>query len=367
MTAQFSIINSRRHIFASDNGITTPEGKKYEGMQKIFKLSDVHPAQIMINGCMEFEGIPMETIINEFVKKTKLKELKNIEDIKNEFLNFLAKYTPKSSGDEYIHYAVENFKENIIQEINEKGFYKAIETKKKKKIYPFIRKYSRFKNEFEKIIPKDKNREKYSKILWEIFSYELRYEGTGVIISGHNIGSPYPSFFEINIHCNSGGKIIYEELESKIDFEETIIRVHAINEEGYTFFTGVNENFVQFIDNYINETNEIILLKLKSKLKKENITDDKLIKIVEKILFEEYSDVNHEINNFRLIGINDTSKSIEFIPNILLCILADEIIRLTALKQKISSEDEYVSMSSHISLMTKSQGFKWVKFNDEII
>ena len=64
MTVQFSIINSRRHIFASDNGITTPEGKKYDGMQKIFKLSDIHPAQMMINGGMEFEGIPMETLIN---------------------------------------------------------------------------------------------------------------------------------------------------------------------------------------------------------------------------------------------------------------------------------------------------------------
>lgn len=37
------------------------------------------------------------------------------------------------------------------------------------------------------------------------------------------------------------------------------------------------------------------------------------------------------------------------------------------MKQKISSEDEYVSMNSHISLMTKANGFKWIKFNNEII
>ena len=61
------------------------------------------------------------------------------------------------------------------------------------------------------------------------------------------------------------------------------------------------------------------------------------------------------------------SKSIEFIPNKLLCILSDEIIRLTALKQRISFEEEYVSMNSHISLMTKANGFKWVKLDDEII
>ena len=38
--------------------------------------------------------------------------------------------------------------------------------------------------------------------------------------------------------------IIYEELESKIDFEDTIIRVYAINEEWYAYFTGVHEEFI---------------------------------------------------------------------------------------------------------------------------
>lgn len=88
MTVQFIIFNMRRHICASDEGITTPEGKKYDGMQKIFKISDVHPAEMMINGNMEFESIPMETIINEFVKNTKFKSLNDVEDIKNEFIRF---------------------------------------------------------------------------------------------------------------------------------------------------------------------------------------------------------------------------------------------------------------------------------------
>ena len=93
----------------------------------------------------------------------------------------------------------------------------------------------------------------------------------------------------------------------------------------------------------------------------------KIINLVEDTINNEFSDINNEIDYFRTIDINETSKSIEFIPNNLLCILADEILRLTALKQKISSEEEYVSMTSHISLMTKSNGFKWIKFNDEII
>lgn len=70
-------------------------------------------------------------------------------------------------------------------------------------------------------------------------------------------------------------------------------------------------------------------------IKKNNINNtQQIIKILEKILKEEYSDLDNEINNFRINTI-DTSKSIQFIPNNLLCILAEEIIRLTAIKQKI--------------------------------
>lgn len=368
MTVQCAILNPRCEIFASDTRVTTPEGKKYDGVQKIFEISNDPPAKIMINGNMEFENIPIETIINEFKSKTNFEELKTIEEIKNEFLKFTHNYAPKSDFEEYISYVVEDFKEALSLEIEENGFDKIISTKKRKEPYPFIRKYSKFNDEFCEIIPKKKEKEKYNEILWEIFSQELKYSGTGIIIAGYNPDSPYPSFFELNIHCNDEKEIIYEELESKIDFQETIIRIYAMNQEGYSFFTGFNEEFLEYIRGYINETNDEIIHRLKSKLHQENITPvEKILTITTHILNEEYSDLNNEVNIFRINAIEDTSKSIEFIPNNLLCTLADEIIRLTGIKQKISSEEEYVSIKSHISLITKPQGFKWVKLDKDIV
>lgn len=133
MTVQCAILNPRCVIFASDSGITTPDGKKYDGVQKIFKLSDIHPAKIMINGNMEFENIPITTIINEFKKKTDFNKLKTIEDIKDSFLSFTHNYSPTSDFEEYISYIVDDFKETISLEIEEYGFNKVISTKKKKK------------------------------------------------------------------------------------------------------------------------------------------------------------------------------------------------------------------------------------------
>ena len=45
-----------------------------------------------------------------------------------------------------------------------------------------------------------------------------------------------------------------------------------MNQEGYSFFTGFNEEFLEYIRGYINETNDEIIHRLKSKLHQENIT-----------------------------------------------------------------------------------------------
>lgn len=64
------------------------------------------------------------------------------------------------------------------------------------------------------------------KFFGKIFSYELRYAGTGIKIGGHDINSPYPSFFELNIHCNNENGMIFEEIEVNDEFIDYINRIH---------------------------------------------------------------------------------------------------------------------------------------------
>lgn len=51
----------------------------------------------------------------------------------------------------------------------------------------------------------------------------------------------------------------------------------------------------------------------------------------------------------------------------ILCDLAEHLIKLTGLKQKISSELETVSIETDVSQITKSNNFKWIKRNSEKI
>ncbi|WP_238523829.1 hypothetical protein [Methanobrevibacter smithii] len=70
---------------AADSTITINDKKTYNGVNKIFMLSNDPPMGIMVFGLGKFENISIETLIKEYSKKTDFKKLKNIINIKNDF------------------------------------------------------------------------------------------------------------------------------------------------------------------------------------------------------------------------------------------------------------------------------------------
>ncbi len=141
----------------------------------------------------------------------------------------------------------------MVNDIHNNGFENALSSKKRSQIKEYIKNYSNYTDEFFELIPPSEDAEKYNEELWEIFCYELDYEGTGIIIAGYNLKSNKPSFVEINVHCNDNGNIIYDEIDSAIDSDESKLKIFAINTEGYTFITGVNEEFIVYKSVYKNK------------------------------------------------------------------------------------------------------------------
>lgn len=342
------------------------DGKTYDGMRKIFKLSDVLPAEIMFNGNADFENFSMETLISKFTNTVDFEKLKTIENIKDEFIRFLSKNTQSTDVNDYLKDVLDYFKDDLVSKFDSDGFDDVIVNARRKEILHFVEEYPNFTDEFFDIIPEDMDKQEFNHVIWEMFCHELSFDGTGVIFAGFDIGHDFPSFFEINIHCNNHGKIVYEEVDSGVNCQDPYLKVFAINEEAYTFITGVNSNFEEDLKKYIGDSNELIIKDIKNILVKENIDDvGKIIGICQRVINERYSDLTEYFEDFRLDTLKYTSSTIEYLPRWLLCDLADYLIQLTALKQKISSEIESVSMEADVTLMTKYNGLKWVKYNHE--
>ena len=96
MTIQAIIYNKGSMILCTDLRQTVEEFKSYVGVKKIFKLKKSEPVGIMFNGLMDFEGVPIETLIGEFKEKFiefASGELEKIGIIKKE--NIIDSFTTK--------------------------------------------------------------------------------------------------------------------------------------------------------------------------------------------------------------------------------------------------------------------------------
>lgn len=141
-----------------------------------------------------------------------------------------------------------------------------------------------------------------------------------------------------------------------------------MNEEAYSFITGVSDEFEFHIKNYTNSAKVNILQNMEWYLKNKEIKEyDKILKVLKNELNGYNEELNEHIDNFKSKIIEDTYNSCEYLPRRLLCNFADYLIKLTALKQQLSLDLETVSSESDVLLLTKTNKPKWIKYTDEII
>ena len=252
--------------------------------------------------------------------------------------------------------------------IEEDGFKNAINSKTFKEVPKFLKKYHNFNEEFYSLIPEDFDKKTYNLKIWQIFSYEMDFEGTEVILAGFDKKNHYGSLSVFNIYCNNNGQIISKDIETIENCQEPFIRVYAMNEEAYAFITGISDDFENHIINYVEDTNEEIIHYMEWYLNKKNFENRKEILQTLKNEFESrFTDLSSSINNFKFDSLEYTSSCCEYLPRQLLCDFADSLIKLTALKQKLSLDLETVSSESDIALITKSNNLKWIRYTEEIV
>lgn len=368
MTSQGMILTKWNCVLVSDKQVTMADGKTYIGIDKVFGVSEIHSAGLMVNGNVDFQNIPVEIIIGDFISNTNFNRISTMEEIKDQLIEFISVNTSCTTNEIFIHNLLKDFKTELYYEISDSCFDDVVESRDRCEILSFIEEYENFEFEFIDLIPKNMDIEKYTKILWEIFSKELKYVGTEIMLVGFSTDSYYPSFFEFNIFFNTEEKLVYEMIDFAIDSEKPILKVFAINNEAFTFMTGVNDDFIDFILAYINKSNDLFLENFADKLVKEDMSNiSQIVSIARDELIKEYSNMHPDILNFRLDAIEDTAYFVETLPQWLLSVFANHLIQLIAIKQKITSQIETLSITTDILILQKTKGYKWVKRDSSII
>ena len=406
MTAEIAIMNHNGIALASDSAVTiqTKNGKKiYNTGNKLFMLSKYEPIGIMIYGRAKFMGVPWEIIIKLFREKVlSYEKFSTLEEYAEKFISFLIDddmIIPLKKQQESFLLDIESYlrmiNTKIEKNVKEKmGNSKQIEESKIKRISEDV--IDEYNNGWQKrklignISKEGKNRlikdfeekifgkinevferlpisEEYNNKLLNLsiniyLKINSKPESSGIVIAGYGEEEIFPSLVAYTIYSKVNKILKYnKEKNTKISFDIIAsISPFAQSEMVHTFIEGIDKDQKLIIDNYLRQMflvdyPERICDKFNG-IGKDNIKD---LRLLGKLLIDEFNEKMELYRDEK--HVTKVSNSVSFLPKDELAEMAESLVQLTSFKRRVSMDDETVGGPIDVAIITKGDGFIWMK------
>lgn len=409
MTAIVGILNKHAAAIAADSALTvTSNGSNriYNTSQKIFPLSDSNPVAIMTYGSAMFMGVPWEVIINLYRKERGDRTFKTMGEYCEDFLDFIRK-SDYFSGDENQKWyflrelrhvydkltaAAQARAEDDIAQLEDPSAEQKNAAVRKRlmevlKELPELcredgkaeelkgcsfRKFEKFTDEFWEEFQKEDDvridedlRDVWHQVMYEYITSEFFYKCSGLVFIGYGSKDLFPSYHSIYISGIFNGRLRWCQDDSdRINAEDgtALIRPFAQDDVIMTMVKGIAPDFYT----KVIEENEAELAGYREnvidKLKEAGVSEDVIAKVCE-IENDQYvkaysQHLGEFIDKNYIEGIMDAvdSFNVEDLTN-----MAGSLISITNLQRHFSSSEESVGGPVEVAVITKADGFRWVK------
>jgi hypothetical protein len=391
MTAEVAVMNTQGVAIAADSAVTISVGdnnKTYYTQQKIFNLSCKHSVGIMIYGASEFMNINWEIIINEFSKDLGDRILPTLREYAEYLLVFLRDFVHITDNNQKDYLEIMScsfFREikghydaDIAENIKDQEIARAQQSKilsgvlKKTRELLENEKYSSgfdddgfVKNnkaiiikEMEEVFSDFSLNEKIQEEMIELFLLDIEkleiafWEriNSGVVFAGYGDKEIYPSAIDFRLFGRLGKNLVHTSLgiNDVMNDSNAWIIPYAQTEVINTFIKGIAPDFkyiiageleglIEGIITVTGEKNAEEICKLKDEFKKK---------------IEDYEEENYKNPVMRIVASLPKSNLVE---------MAEALINLTALRQHVSAEEQTVGGPTDVALITKTDGFVWIK------
>jgi len=406
MTAEIGIMNKMAVALAADSAVTVGEEKVYNSVNKLFMLSKYYPIGIMIYGNATLMGVPWESIIKIFRKKIGTDKFDTLEEYANQLIHFMdnnnALFT-EVEQDRYFYATIYHYfraiREDIKAEVNSiiakegkiddvknreiisKHIKEQYELWEKAEKLPYIidshsqeviNKYrdkikDAINTVFEKLPISDVDSQSLEKTCGNLFSKnKFRKIGiSGVVIAGFGEKEIFPVTIHFAIEGVVLNRIKYKPFKvTKVGNDlNASIMPFAQRETVDTFIQGIDPNFFTAINSYLlalfNQYPDFILKEIQQIDQKEkNEVSEKIKKASNGLLVE----FKKEMNRYKAEKhINPIIDAVAVLPKDELAAMAEALVNLTSFKRRISMEQETVGGPIDVAVISKGDGFVWIK------
>lgn len=388
MTALICTANKHGLAIAADSATTVSNGrngKVYNTANKIFALSKYRPVGIMICGNAELKGIPWDIIIKGFRQQLKNKSFDELPQYTQHFIDYLksgnlpfSQNTNAQSVIDFTHQEWSLFLQtfvpagtpngtnvNIPANILAAKLQEILQTDEGESIcQPYF-------NTFRSLIDPDCSKMFQSdnaaqdlqiKQLFEQYAYKmyLRKGHSELVLVGYGEKEIYPSLQSVRIY-SALNEVWKEKIlpVSKIsDSQQATIHSFAQNEDMVTMIEGIHPrlyaNMMQSITATMNTFKQDVMNTLNDNDLKDKIQKMDLGNYVNRIQQESMMHKNN-------IYIGPLIQNIGVLEKEDLAALAENLISITSLRKKVTMEQESVGGPIDVAVISKYDGFIWLK------
>ena len=422
MTAEIAVLNRSAVALAADSAVTIGRGsnaKTYTSENKLFELSETKPIGLMIYNALDFYGYPWEVLIKDFRKAKGRSGCDNVSDWSQCFIDWLHNNHMPTEEQQETQF-VRNVKE-ILQEPADTVRDKIIPflgkprtanlQRKIKNILPgVIKDEIRKLKDYERINAINKLSgaspdharilDETTLSLWlsgrgalvdkiaaeqfgnylldgdekkilrdyvlEVFGrHRFTSEHTGLVFAGFGDKEQFPSLHNLTIDGVIGGSIRCLEGDyydvDRSEYQGTIIPF-AQPDVAHRFLYGIDEELEAEIVRYFADAIEMLTGTISSNFNfgadRKKLLRDTLASAAETIKYSYFQAASAKLKNEFFWTIEDM---VRLMPKQEIANLAEALVNITIIKRKASAELETVGGPIDVAVISRHEGFVWVK------
>lgn len=404
MTTEIAILNKSAAALAADSAVTIgrgPNAKIFNTVNKIFELSNVHPVGIMVYNRLDFMGLPYETLIKQFRKKLGDTSFPHVSGYRDAFINFLKQEVKYDSEDEIenalaviydaLQLVSEELEELVLDDVRKRGKY--LKSKVNGILQQVLRKkikelrsrsmasgFNRLAlpTEYDSVLEHGTDyvfgsyiiNEATKVLIKRYVEYALSKDilssfHTGIVIAGFGDGELCPSLeaFETDGIIDKKFKyVITHSIDIGRRGPDAEILGFAQDDMVQRFVHGLDPDLRTYMDKstkaLIEEAFRSILLVATNDKTKTNEAIVRMESVIEDMAKRRVEKTNKYVeDNFS----TPLKQMIRSMPKQELSTLAASLVEITSLKRKVSREQESVGGEVDVAVISKSEGFIWIK------
>lgn len=393
MTCEVAVMNKRGIALAADSAVTLGNGRKiYHTAEKLFSLSPSIPVAIMTFGAADMMNVPWETVVKIYAQKLGNRRFDALDQYAKDFLSFIEGATslfPPEDQKSHVEGAVRTvwsglYKDELSHRIGVNA--QASEGDKIAALVEIVRgdheiwekKYSDLeglgadygarvvkaydsaighveKQVFEGMKLPRALKSDLRKTVSFMYGKEWFYpsDESGVVIAGMGESEPFPTLLQYRVGTVAAGKLRYAKVdEARVGAADAVVVPFAQRETIDMIIGGIHprlrEKLIDDVDHWMPNGHKNMQSKDPDRIEKR------------KTQFGEY------LRRETLKRYDEPfMQAVSALPRQDLAKMAEALVNLTAFLMRMTADkDETVAEPIDVALLSKGDGFTWIKHKE---